>query len=244
MRARRIISSAALCVLALGAALVVALVARPAAGGHDSHGKQQERFLYVATIAQSATDPDFVAVIGADPRRSDFGKIVNRIDMPNVGDVLHHFGYSADQKRLIVPGLFSNRIHIFKIKGDGQEDGPQSGQRPAGREERLHHPARHNDHCGRQDDSSTCSGRLPTPRCPAVWSRSTIAPAPSRGTSARARCAVPATSAPSTCTTSPRLPGPTAESARPSGPPGCAPGVSTRPASATRSPSGTFDVGR
>jgi methanethiol oxidase len=120
MRARRIISSAALCVLALGAALVVALVARPAAGGHGSHGKQQERFLYAATIAQSATDPDFVAVIGADPRRSDFGKIVNRIDMPNVGDVLHHFGYSADQKRLIVPGLFSNRIHIFKIKDEGK----------------------------------------------------------------------------------------------------------------------------
>jgi selenium-binding protein 1 len=118
--ARRIISSAALCVLALGAALVVALVARPAAGGHGTHGKQQERFLYVATIAQSATDPDFVTVIGADPRRSDFGKIVNRIDMPNVGDELHHFGYSADQKRLIVPGLFSNRIHIFEIKGDGK----------------------------------------------------------------------------------------------------------------------------
>src|SRR5688500_18217892 len=75
---------------------------------YDVHGKQQERFLYVATIAQSATDPDFIAEIGADPRFHDFGKIVNRVDMPNVGDELHHFGYSADQHRLIVPGLFSN----------------------------------------------------------------------------------------------------------------------------------------
>jgi selenium-binding protein 1 len=121
--------------VALAAALVVP-VARPArADGttplriepavssqddkDDLRGKRQERYLYVATIAQSATDPDFVAVIGADPRRSDFGKIVNRIDMPNVGDELHHIGYSADQGRLIVPGLFSNRIHIFDIKGDG-----------------------------------------------------------------------------------------------------------------------------
>ena len=39
--------------------------------------------------------------------------------MPNVGDELHHFGYSADQQRLIVPGLFSNRIHVFDIGGDG-----------------------------------------------------------------------------------------------------------------------------
>jgi methanethiol oxidase len=135
MKPRTFLSSAVLCFLAVGAAIVIALVARPAAGGEPMHGeheglsedgkndsrkKRQERFLYVATIAQSATDPDFVAVIGADPRRSDYRKIVNRIDMPNVGDELHHFGYSPDQDRLIVPGLFSNRIHVFDIKGKGR----------------------------------------------------------------------------------------------------------------------------
>ena len=76
-------------------------------------------FLYVSTIAQSDSDPDFIAVIGADPEQSDFGEIVNRVDMPNVGDELHHFGYSADQQRLIVPGLFSSRIHVFDIDSDG-----------------------------------------------------------------------------------------------------------------------------
>ena len=100
--------------------------APPGHGGHGGHGvagegkKLHERYLYVSTIAQSATDPDFIAVIGADPRRRDFGRIVNRIDMPNVGDELHHYGYSHDQKRLLVPGLFSNRIHVFEIKGDGR----------------------------------------------------------------------------------------------------------------------------
>ena len=39
--------------------------------------------------------------------------------MPNVGDELHHFGYSADQRRLIVPGLFSSRIHVFDVDSDG-----------------------------------------------------------------------------------------------------------------------------
>ena len=100
--------------------------ASTAAGGNardDAGGSSQgrhERFLYVATIAQSAQDPDFITVVGADPRRHDFGRIVNRIDMPNVGDELHHFGYSLDQNRLIVPGLFSNRIHIFRINGEGR----------------------------------------------------------------------------------------------------------------------------
>jgi selenium-binding protein 1 len=96
-----------------------------AAHDHGASGEtaknRQERFLYVTTISQSATDPDFISVIGADPRRSDFGRIVNRVDMPNVGDELHHFGYSPDQKRLIVPGLFSSRIHVFDVKGDGRK---------------------------------------------------------------------------------------------------------------------------
>ena len=95
---------------------LVATFTKPAAA-HG--GEQQERFLYVSTVAQSDSDPDFVAVIGADPDEPDFGEIVNRVDMPNVGDELHHFGYSADQRRLIVPGLFSSRIHVFDVDSDG-----------------------------------------------------------------------------------------------------------------------------
>ena len=97
------------------AALVATVTQRAAAHGADV----QERFLYVTTISQSAGDPDFIAVIGADPEQPDFGEIVNRVDMPNVGDELHHFGYSADQQRLIVPGLFSNRVHVLEVSGDG-----------------------------------------------------------------------------------------------------------------------------
>ena len=40
--------------------------------------------------------------------------------MPNVGDEVHHYGYSHDQKRLLVPGLFSSRINVFEIKGNGK----------------------------------------------------------------------------------------------------------------------------
>src|SRR5262245_54009944 len=135
MRVRTTIWLTALsCAAVVAAVIALALHARPAeAGGatteHHAHahhsgvtskgGKLRERFLYVSTVAQSATDPDFIAVIGADPRRADFGRIVNRIDMPNVGDEVHHYGYSSDRKRLLVPGLFSSRIHVFDIKAGG-----------------------------------------------------------------------------------------------------------------------------
>jgi selenium-binding protein 1 len=117
------------------ATVAVALASQPAAGssaapaaahhaGHGATTKQQghqERYLYVTTLSKSAGDPDFIAVIGADPRQADFGQIVDRVDMPKAGDELHHFGYSPDQRRLIVPGLFSNRVHVFDVKAGGKE---------------------------------------------------------------------------------------------------------------------------
>jgi selenium-binding protein 1 len=134
MRTRTILAAAALICSALVVAAVAAAPGARSAGDtvdHSRHvmaadgpkngGRLQERYLYVSTIAQSAQDPDFIAVVGADPRRADYGKIVNRVDMPNVGDELHHYGYSADQKRLLVPGLFSNRIHVFDIRGNGKK---------------------------------------------------------------------------------------------------------------------------
>ena len=105
--------------LALAAGMLVPAALVAAVAPASAHGEdQQERFLYVSTVAQSETDPDFIAVIGADPDQPDFGEIVNRVDMPNVGDELHHFGYSSDQQRLIVPGLFSGRIHVFDVGSD------------------------------------------------------------------------------------------------------------------------------
>jgi selenium-binding protein 1 len=123
MRTRAAVWLTALSCLVALVAVVSAAGGRTAAdhGGHAKHvAGLQERFLYVSAIAQSASDPDFIAVVGADSRRRDFGKIVRRVDMPNVGDELHHFGYSHDQKRLLVPGLFSNRIHVFDVEGDGR----------------------------------------------------------------------------------------------------------------------------
>ena len=113
------------------AAFAIALESQSAAGSspppraehnHASHpNATQERYLYVTTLSKSAGDPDFIAVIGADPHYADFGRIVDRVDMPKTGDELHHFGYSPDQKRLIVPGLFSNRVHVFDVNGGGKK---------------------------------------------------------------------------------------------------------------------------
>lgn len=77
----------------------------------------QEKLLYVGTINQGGEeDPDMMLVIGVDPEnRQEYGKIIHRVDMPYIGDEVHHFGYNADRTKMIVPGLFSSRMHIVNL---------------------------------------------------------------------------------------------------------------------------------
>lgn len=75
-----------------------------------------EKFLYVACVDKGGKDPDFVAVVGVDPAEpATYGKLIHRVDMGNIGDELHHFGYNHDRTRLMVPGLFSGRIYIVDV---------------------------------------------------------------------------------------------------------------------------------
>jgi methanethiol oxidase len=76
-----------------------------------------EEFLYVACLG----DPDFLAVVDAEK-----GEVVHRLQMPNTGDELHHFGWNRcssachgpDRSHLIVPGFRSSRIHVVDVATD------------------------------------------------------------------------------------------------------------------------------
>lgn len=82
----------------------------------------QEKLLYVGTINQGdEANPDMLLVIGADPDNpAEYGTIIHRLDMPEIGDELHHFGYNANRSKLIIPGLFSHRMHIVNLSDPKQ----------------------------------------------------------------------------------------------------------------------------
>ncbi len=77
-----------------------------------------ERLAYVAAIGLDGR-PDSMQVLDLDPASATYGTIVGRVDMPNVGDELHHFGWNAcssalcpyaphphvERRYLVVPGL-------------------------------------------------------------------------------------------------------------------------------------------
>ena len=69
--------------------------------------------------------PDYLAVVDVDPDSSTFSQVVSRLDMPNIGDELHHYGWNAcsschgeegkSRQYLVLPGLSSGRIHIVDV---------------------------------------------------------------------------------------------------------------------------------
>ena len=94
-----------------------------------------ETLAYVATLntgSNGDSAPDALSVLDLETGSPTYGQLVGRVDMPNVGDELHHFGWNAcssalcpwaahphvERRYLLVPGLRSSRIHVIDIKAD------------------------------------------------------------------------------------------------------------------------------
>jgi len=94
-----------------------------------------ETVAYVVTLNTGTNGdraPDALTVLDLEAGSSTYGQLVGRLDMPNVGDELHHFGWNAcssalcpwaahphvERRYLLVPGLRSSRIHVIDVKDD------------------------------------------------------------------------------------------------------------------------------
>ncbi len=91
-----------------------------------------EKLAYVAMLNSDPTRHDALGVVDADPASGSYGQFISRVDMPNAGDELHHFGWNAcssclcphaphphmERRFLVVPGMRSSRIHIIDTKPD------------------------------------------------------------------------------------------------------------------------------
>ena len=94
-----------------------------------------EELAYVATLntgTNGDSAPDALTVLDLEQGSDTYGQLVGRVDMPNVGDELHHFGWNAcstalcpwaphphvERRYLLVPGLRSSRIHVIDTKAD------------------------------------------------------------------------------------------------------------------------------
>jgi len=94
-----------------------------------------ETLAYVALLNTGTNGdrrPDALGVLDLQEGSPTYGQLVGRLDMPNVGDELHHFGWNAcsaalcpwaahphvERRYLLVPGLRSSRIHVIDVGDD------------------------------------------------------------------------------------------------------------------------------
>ena len=84
----------------------------------------KERLLYTIAIytGTGIQKPDYLATIDVDPNSKNYSKVIHRLEMPGIGDELHHMGWNAcsschndekmNRKYLLIPGVRSNNIYV------------------------------------------------------------------------------------------------------------------------------------
>ena len=63
----------------------------------DAIKSPPEKLAYVVAIyaGTEPKKPDYLATIDVDPQSKTYSQVIHRLQMPNVGDELHHFGWNA-----------------------------------------------------------------------------------------------------------------------------------------------------
>ena len=92
----------------------------------------QERLAYVAVLNPGTGEPDAMTVVDCDPNSASYSQVVHSLEMPHVGDELHHFNWNAcsaalcpssahphlERRYLVVPSLANSRIYIIDTQPD------------------------------------------------------------------------------------------------------------------------------
>jgi selenium-binding protein 1 len=98
---------------------------RTYASPQEAMRSPRETLLYVPALytGTKVQKPDYFATVDVDPDSKSYSRVVHRLELPHVGDELHHFGWNAcsschgDPSRarryLLVPGLRSGRIYVL-----------------------------------------------------------------------------------------------------------------------------------
>ncbi|BDC17580.1 selenium-binding family protein [Acidianus sp. HS-5] len=122
-----------------------------------------EELAYVACLYEGTgvDAQDYLAVVDVNPSSPTYSKIVGKVNLPNKGDELHHFGWNAcssalcpngipgiERRYLIVPGLRSSRIYVIDTKPDPRSPKITKIIEPEEVKEKTGYSRLHTVHCG------------------------------------------------------------------------------------------------
>ena len=122
----------------------------------------REELAYVVTLNTDGGRPDALCVLDVASGSSTRGQVVSRVEMPNAGDELHHFGWNAcsaalcpnaphphvERRYLVVPGLRSSRIYVLDTKPDPRRPVVTNVIAPQDVQTKARYSRPHTVHCG------------------------------------------------------------------------------------------------
>jgi methanethiol oxidase len=123
----------------------------------------REELAYVAILNPNGNGrPDGLGVLDVNSESPTYGNVVGRLDFPNVGDEVHHFGWNAcsaalcptmphphvERRYLLVPGLRSSRMHIVDTKPDPRQPRLVKTIEPDELQGKSGYSRPHTVHCG------------------------------------------------------------------------------------------------
>ena len=96
----------------------------------DAIQAPREQLLYTVALytGTGIQQPDYLATIDADPESPTYSQVIHRLEMPGIGDELHHMGWNAcsschddasmARQYLLLPGVRSNNIYVVDTGTD------------------------------------------------------------------------------------------------------------------------------
>lgn len=90
----------------------------------------REKVLYTAAlrVGTGIQAPDYLATVDVDPSSPTYSQVIHRLEMPYVGDELHHSGWNAcsschgaegkERRFLVLPGFRSSRIYVVDTQDE------------------------------------------------------------------------------------------------------------------------------
>ncbi len=96
----------------------------------DAMKGPRERVIYTVAVrvATGAERPDYLATVDVDPASPTYSQVIHRLEMPYVGDELHHAGWNAcsschgdagkERRFLVLPGFRSSRIYVVDTRDE------------------------------------------------------------------------------------------------------------------------------
>ena len=123
---------------------------------------EPERLGYTALLSPDHSRPDALAVVDLDERSATYGSVLNRVELPNRGDELHHFGWNAcssalsplscnafiKRRYLVVPGMRSSRMYVFDTEPDPRQPRLVKTIEPDEIRSKTGYSRPHTVHCG------------------------------------------------------------------------------------------------